>query len=270
MLEISRITTQKKSKHRYNIYLSENGTEYYGFSVDEDLLIQFQLRKGLSLSNDMMESIKQKDASYKAYTLSLHFLSYRMRSEKELTDYLQKKDIPIHFIDEIVQRLKQERLLDDRAFSEALVRTRINTSNKGPLLVKKELLEKGISAEIAEHALYQYSFDKQYQKVEKWMVKKLQHSAKKSYKQQLESVKQSLLQKGFTQDVIAEAIENTTMVRNQDTEYQAIQFQGEKLIRKYARKETGYVLEQKVKAALFRKGFDASLIEQYLEDNLES
>ncbi|MGN8646883.1 recombination regulator RecX [Gracilibacillus sp. HCP3S3_G5_2] len=266
--EISKITTQKKSKHRFNIFLKENEQEYYGFSVNEDILIEYYLRKGLFLTAEMIEQIQEKDESYKAYALSVKYLSYRMRSEQELIDYLQRKEVDDTYIGEVISRLKQEGLVDDLAFSEALVRTRIQTSSKGPLLIKKELTEKGINATIMEQALSLYTFGKQFEKVEKLLQKKLQASSKKSRRQQMDSIKQSLMHKGFTFDVISEVLNNMELEHDHDEEYNAILFQGEKLVTKYQKKNSGYELKQKVKAALFRKGFPADLIERFMEEKL--
>ncbi|MGP4042554.1 recombination regulator RecX [Gracilibacillus sp. D59] len=266
--EITKITTQKKSKHRFNIFLKEKEQEYYGFSVNEDILIEYYLRKGLVLTPDMIKQIQEKDESYKAYTLSVKYLSYRMRSEQELIDHLQRKEIDDTYIGEVMDRLKQEGLVDDLAFSEALVRTRLQTSSKGPLMIKKELADKGIQASITEQALSHYTFEKQYEKVEKLARKKLQASSKKSQQQQKDSVKQTLMQKGFTFDVISEVLKEIELERDSDEEYNAIVFQGEKLVTKYQKKESGYALKQKVKAALYRKGFTSELIARFIEENI--
>src|SRR5699024_729849 len=137
MPEITKITTQQKLKHRYNIFLKENNKDVYSFSVDEDILIEFNLHKGLMLTEETIAQIKEQDVSFKAYTRAIHYLSYRMRSEKELIDYLHTKEVEESYVDEVVTRLKQEGLIDDLAFSESFVRTKAQTSSKGPLLIKK-------------------------------------------------------------------------------------------------------------------------------------
>ncbi|WLR42669.1 hypothetical protein LC087_18640 [Bacillus carboniphilus] len=43
---ITRITTQKNNRNRYNVYIEEKGREKYAFSVDEHTLVNFQLQKG--------------------------------------------------------------------------------------------------------------------------------------------------------------------------------------------------------------------------------
>ena len=149
MRKITRITTQKKRKDRYNIYLSDNDKEIYGFSVDEAILVEFNLHKGLELEDNFIEQLVEKDNVQKSYLLAINYLSYRMRTTKEMKDYLKKKEIDEEHIPIVMDRLKREKLLDDKAFAQMFVQTRLNTSSKGPLLIKKELMEKGVNELIA-------------------------------------------------------------------------------------------------------------------------
>ena len=45
MSMITKITTQQKNKERFNIFVDEGKGEKYAFSVDEAVLIKFQLKK---------------------------------------------------------------------------------------------------------------------------------------------------------------------------------------------------------------------------------
>lgn len=167
MAKITRITTQKKSKNRYNIYLDRGQGEAYGFSVDEDILVKYTLQKGKELEESTIEALIQKDTIHKVYTQTINYLSYRMRSEKEIRDFLAKKEADEEHIEEIVQRLYREKLLDDLEFAKALVRTRMNTASKGPLVLKKELIEKGVDKSVAEEAILEFPFELQVEKAVK-------------------------------------------------------------------------------------------------------
>src|SRR5690625_4581235 len=101
MMKITRITTQKRSKHRYNIFIDGGQGEQYGFSVDEDILIEFGLRKGLELDEAMMRKLVQQDSIHKSYDQAIRYLGYRMRTEKEIRDYLLKKEVDREHITEI-------------------------------------------------------------------------------------------------------------------------------------------------------------------------
>ncbi|WFT75907.1 recombination regulator RecX [Halobacillus naozhouensis] len=268
MPKITRITTQKKSKNRYNIFLDHGQGEAYGFSVDEELLVKFHLRKSMEIDESMIAALIQKDTIHKTYTLAIHYLSYRMRSEKEIRDYLVKKEADDEQIDEVMNRLREEKLVDDQEFANSLVRTRVQTSSKGPLLVKKELIEKGVSASGAEEALQFFPFDKAVEKALKFAEKKAASEKKKSQRQLIQTIQQNLMQKGFQSDVIKEVFEQLPEEEGEDTEWEAIVYQGEKLLKKFERKAEGYELKQKIKTGLYRKGFSFDLIERFIEEKI--
>ncbi|WP_163971026.1 recombination regulator RecX [Oceanobacillus halotolerans] len=265
MTKITRITTQKRRKNRYNIFLDDGHGEKYGFSVEEDVLIEFNLRKGLSLDQAMIQQLEQRDTFHKAYALAINYLSYRMRTKKELYDYLVKKEVDDEHIPKIMDRLEQEHLLDDRQFAEAFVQTRIQTSSKGPLLIKKELIEKGVAASIADNAIQSYSYETQLAKAEKWVTKKLNHRKKDSFQNQIQKLQTTLMQKGFSQDVMKEVTSDLYDEKDDESEWTALQYHGEKMLRKYKSKYTGFKLEQKLKEALYRKGFSLDDIQAFID-----
>lgn len=265
MKKITRITTQQKRKNRFNVFLDDGHGEKYGFSVDESVLIEYNLRKNLELEDSMIETLIQKDDVHKSYTLTINFLSYRMRTKKEIHDYLVKKEVDEEHIKQIMDRLTSEGLLDDAMFADAFVRTRIETSIKGPMLVKRELIEKGVSVVIASKAIEQYTFDIQLEKAQKWINKKMNKQGKDSFKKQLQQLQVTLMQKGFNQDVIKEAVSELGDEKDDDSEWIAISKHGDKLLRKHKTKLTGYELRNKVKEGLYRKGFGIDMINKYLE-----
>jgi regulatory protein len=268
-MKISRITTQKKNKNRYNIFLDDGQKETYGFSVDEAILVEYQLRKNMELDASTIEMLVQKDTIHKSYTQTINFLSYRMRTKKEIRDYLLKKEVDEEHIPVIMEKLEKENLIDDRQFADMFVRSRINTSSKGPMLIKKELIEKGVAADIAGQATESYSFEKQYEKVLKWINKRMNQKKKDSYRKQLQQAQANLVQKGFTQEVIQEAIANMEETKDGDAEWEAVLYQGEKLWHKHSRKEEGFYLRNKVKEGLYRKGFSLELINRFLNEKAE-
>ncbi|MFC4556826.1 recombination regulator RecX [Virgibacillus kekensis] len=269
MTKISRITTQKRRKDRYNIFLDNGNGEEYGFSVDEAVLIEFGLRKNMELDDSMITTLIKKDTLHKSYTLAINFLSYRMRTKKEIYDYLEKKEVDQEHINKIMKKLEDEGLIDDNQFAEAFVRTRIHTTSKGPLLVKKELMEKGVSKSIAEEAVDLYNYETQFKKAMKWVKKKLNSSKNNSFQKQLQQLQGTLMQKGFTQDVIKDVINEARYEKDDDVEWDALYVQGEKLLRKNRKKYEGFELRQKMKEALYRKGFAIDLINKFLDEELE-
>lgn len=268
--KISRITTQQKSKQRYNIYFVEGDGDKYAFSVDEAILVEFGLRKGLELDEATIDLLIRKDTIQKSYLLAINYLSFRMRTRQEIYDYLVKKEVEPEHIMIIIDRLTKEGLINDKQFAEAFTLTRINTTSKGPLLVKRELIEKGVAPSIAEEAVTLYNYDTQFEKAMKWVNKKIGSSKKESFNKKIEQLRTTLVQKGFTSDVIGEVLLSVVDEKDNTAEWESLVYQGEKLVRKHSPKKSGYELKMKVKEGLYRKGFHIDLINKFIDEEIEA
>ena len=159
--------------------------------------------------------------------------------------------------------MKSQRYIDDHDYTFAFVRTQINTTDKGPELIKLELKEKGIDKQLIELALKEFSLEQQLEKALKLVKKFLQKNSKDSSKIVKQKLENLLARKGYHYEVINMAFSEIEPVSKQIDELAAIRFQGEKLHRKYSNL-TGFEHDQKIKQALFRKGFSFDLIEKYL------
>ncbi len=84
---------------------------------------------------------------------TLRFLSYRGRSEKEISDYLQKKNAPPEIIEKIIAYCKNYNFLNDEKFAKDWVRSRTTYRLKSKWIIKMELQKKGIDPEIIEKIL---------------------------------------------------------------------------------------------------------------------
>jgi regulatory protein len=260
---ITKVTAQQKCLDRYNIFMDFGKGEEYAFSVDEDVLIKFQLKKGLELDDFSLMEIHYHDDIRKAYNLAITYLSRMIRSEKEIKDYLNKKEIEDPVINEVIHKLKSQKYIDDHEYANAFVRTQINTTDKGPELIKVELKERGIDKKLSELALKEFALEQQLEKVSKLCRKFLQKNSKDSSKIVKQKLENLLARKGYHYEVINMAFSEIEPVSKQIDELEAIRFQGEKLQRKYSNL-TGFEYEQKIKQALFRKGFSFDLIEKYV------
>lgn len=258
MVHITKITTQKKPG-RFNIFVNDGDGEKYAFSVDEDVLIKYQMKKGMELDEFTQIEILYQDTVRKAVGTAIQYLAIRMRSEKEVRDYLLQKEIEESVIQEVIHRLYGLKYLNDEEFALAFVRTQINTTDKGPNVVKLELIEKGINESIIKKVLTEFTYELQ-------LTKAIQLCQKAQKKQRKDStyifeqkLKQSLSRKGYSFSIIDEAMgELKDSLLDEDVELEAIRKQGEKAIKKYG-KET-----YKIKQFLYGKGFGIDQIEDYL------
>ncbi|MBD8071217.1 recombination regulator RecX [Bacillus sp. PS06] len=264
MAVIAKITTQQKNKERYNIFLDKNGKAEYAFSVDQNVLIKFNLKKGLELDELDMSEIKFDDEVKKGTNTAIQFLSYRMRSEKEVVDHLKKKELDTPIIQEILHKLAEYNYINDEEFATAYVRTQIRTTVKGPEVIKRELEDKGIAKHIIQTSLEEYEEELQVTAARSITEKLATKNTKVSPLEQKQKIEQALIRKGFTWNIIEQVIKGIEDSVDEDTEWEALKYQGEKAFKKYQKFE-GYVFEQKMKQALYRKGFTLDQIERYMD-----
>ena len=88
-----------------------------------------------------------------AYRSGLRYLGPRPRSVAEMKENLLKKDFSSDIVEKTVTLLKEENLLDDRAFAAEFVRSRERRNPKSKRALRYELFAKGIENDIIEEAV---------------------------------------------------------------------------------------------------------------------
>ncbi|KAA6473817.1 recombination regulator RecX [Bacillus swezeyi] len=258
---ITKISSQKNNEERVNIFLDEK----YAFSVDLDILVKFDLRKGKELDELDIIEIQYGDDIRKGFNKALDYLSYRMRSTKEVKDHLKKKGVPDSAVTEIIHMLNEYRYLDDREFAAAYVSTHRKTSGKGPDVLYRELQRKGVDDDFIQEALGSFSFSEQVETAVKHAEKVVKKGKKLSSKETKQAIEQQLIRKGFSFDVISAALLETDYENEHDAEREALHKQGEKAMRRCGY-DGSYETKMKVKQYLFRKGFSIDMIDQFLDE----
>lgn len=89
----------------------------------------------------------------KYYDKALRFLSFRPRSEKEVRDNLLKKKASPTIINMILQKLREQKFLNDREFTKWWIEQRTIVKPTGKRIIKIELQRKGIDKEMIEEVL---------------------------------------------------------------------------------------------------------------------
>ncbi|ALC80395.1 MULTISPECIES: recombination regulator RecX [Bacillus] len=260
MAYITKISAQEKNKDRVNVFLDNK----YAFSVELDVVAQFNLRKGKELDDLQIEEIRFADDVKKGFHKAIGYLSFRMRSEKEVRDFLAKKEVSFSASTEIIYRLKELNYLNDASFAEAYVSTHRKTNRKGPAVLKRELKEKGVSEEAITDALQTFSFEDQMEEAKVLTQKFLKKGKKVSTKETSQLIQQQLARKGFPFDVINAVLDEIEFENNEEEEQEVLTLHAEKAMKKYKYDGT-FEKKMKVKQFLFRKGFDADMIESFLE-----
>lgn len=258
---ITRIGRQKNNNERYNLYLDEK----YAFSIDEAVLIKYQLSKGKVIEAFTLDEIVFDDEVRKAFNKAINFLSYRMRSEHEVRQKLLQTEFGEAVILEAIRKLYEYGFLNDESFTKALVETQKKNSKKGPTAIRQELKKKGIEKDLQEKVLDNYSEEEQVS-IATTLAEKIVHQSKdKTPRQIKQKIQETLQRKGYNFTIISQAISAFDLDKNEEEWMEIIATQGDKIWRKHSAKYKGNDLRRRIKTALYQKGFPAEQIDLYIE-----
>lgn len=212
-----KITSLVRNKHgnRISVYLDDS----YGFSVEEDTLIQEGLYKDKVLSESETDRIIETDRVNKYFAKTLNLVSRRPRSEYEIARYLQEKlrsdELSKQLINEIsasvIAKLVEKEYLNDSGFAEWWIKNRTEFKIRSKQELRQELRIKGIESQLIEQKLEQFfSDDDEIAAIKEVIIKKAAHYKRKSktdseYRQKLTEY---LLRKGFSWNNIKKSLNN--------------------------------------------------------------
>ncbi|MGR4031031.1 RecX family transcriptional regulator, partial [Bacillus sp. ZZQ-131] len=143
-------------------------------------------------------------------------------------------------------------------------RTQSNVNRKGPTVIKRELLNKGVQDLIIMHSLQEYPKEKQIENALFLIEKKKKSYQKHSFLQMKLKLDEMLVRKGYSREVIQICLEELKDERDDEKQQEALHYHGNKYYEKY-KKYDGWTFENKMKQALYRKGFSIDEIEIFLQ-----
>lgn len=187
-----------RNPDRVNVYVDGK----YAFSLDISQVVDLGVKKGLEISPEQLEEFKKASEFGKLYQRSLEWVLTRPRSEKETRDYLYKKvyekKLDKKYIDQIIEKLKSKKYLDDRQFAEYYVENRFVKKGISKKRLMMELMKKGVKKEIIEEVLTNSERDDA-EEVRKMI-------AKKRARYDDEKLVQYLCRQGFAYDLAKELV----------------------------------------------------------------
>ncbi|MEZ4661271.1 MAG: RecX family transcriptional regulator [Caldilineaceae bacterium] len=145
--KITALQIQKRNKERVNVYLDGE----YAFAIN--LMAAATLKKGQELSQADMARLQDEDAYSKAYQAASRYLGMRQRTQREMEQYLAKKEYAEEVVSATVQRLVEQNYLDDAEFAAMWRRDRAQMRPRGAQALRHELRQKGVADDIIEETV---------------------------------------------------------------------------------------------------------------------
>jgi regulatory protein len=162
-----------------------------------------------------------EDLQNKLYQRALRFLSFRARSKKEISDYLQKiinkkgkkTEHTQILVDKVIKKLKSLNLINDQEFALWWIEQRQNLNPKGKKALRLELRQKGVDQKTIEQSLASIDPLKLEESARQIIAKKVKlypHLSSLKFKKKLLSL---LLRRGFDYQLSRKVIDEKVKKR---------------------------------------------------------
>jgi regulatory protein len=137
---VTALEPQVRRPNRFNLYIDEH------FALGLSAYALAGVRVGQELSRADLEKLVRADQLEAAREAALRFLAVRPRSEQELRRQLSKKKYSGDIINEVISRLGDVKLVDDRDFAKFWVENREGFKPRSKRALQYELRQKGVSS----------------------------------------------------------------------------------------------------------------------------
>jgi len=233
----------KIGKNKYKVYLENNEV----LVLYEDIILKYELLLKHEIND--IELIKKENEKYELYDKVLSFISKRIRCEKEIKDYLKKYTSDIEYIDNIINKLHDNKLIDNNLYIKSFIHDKINFTNDGPLKIKKYLIDLEFDNYLIEDLLTEFNHELQIEKINNYIEKNLKNNSKSLYAFKGKMLI-NLINLGYYKEDIISCLDKISL--NEDNLKEK---EKEKLIKKYSKKYKDKELEMIIKRKLYEKGF---------------
>lgn len=196
--EITALKAQKRNPNRISVYL--DGEFAFGLAR----IVAAWLQVGQVLTQEQITALQAQDTVEVAYQKSLHFLSYRPRSEAEVRQRLASHGYAEADVETVLQRLRENRLVQDSEFARLWVENRSTFRPRSHRVLAMELRRKGVGEEMIQDALADAEDDEElaYQAA----VRRLQRYKQLEREAFREKLGGFLLRRGFTYGTVAPVV----------------------------------------------------------------
>lgn len=201
MAKITALHFSKGRRKKVNISLDEK----HAFSLAIDLVISEKLKIGQEISTSQIVTLKKASYEQSCYDAAMRLLSYRLRSEYEMKQRLNKLGFDTNTINAVQIRLKEQGLLDDNNFARFWRDSRLSFNPRSQWLIKVELRQKGVPNEIIDQVINNIDDDNNAYKAAQKKVDKLTITDYQDFRRRLGEY---LKHRGFSYRVIIKTIEH--------------------------------------------------------------
>ena len=158
----------------------------------------------------MISTTDQHEITEEAFGTAVRYISYRPRTEQETRKRLLKR-YGNSTVEVAIAKCYKNDLLNDQKFAEMWIESRTNSRPKSAYMIKRELISKGVSKQIAEEAIQSVDDNQNAQSAADKKIRSISHLPKDQFIRKLTG---HLLRKGFSRDIVKKTTNTAWSHRN--------------------------------------------------------
>jgi len=201
-----KIKSIKSKNENTAIITLEDDNVYF---ISKDIVYKNGLRKGDKITNEFIDELIRENQKYFIKERAYRYLSRRMHSYYELKIKLLQKNYDKKLIEEVLNELKENKLINDKEFAGLYIDERLRKKKIGIVKIRAELMKKGINRQIIDELLNGFENDDEMRE-NIFLITQKKINQLKSRNLDNKQIKQKLfsflMNKGYDFDLIKETI----------------------------------------------------------------
>lgn len=146
-MKITQLQKQKRSDERFNVYL--DGTYYCALTAET--IVKNSIKEGLEIDKEKLDELQFVSEKQTALTKTVKYLGNKLKTKKELIQYLKGKGYVDSIIDYVLSMLSQYGYVNDQYYANTF--TKSTTNKNGKKLIALKLKQKGVDDKTISQAL---------------------------------------------------------------------------------------------------------------------
>lgn len=199
---VTKIIEQNNNKERVNIYIDH---EFFA-GVHKEVVYKFRIEEGVQVDKEKLALLIYDENLRSAKNKAFNILARTMQSEMLLRDKLSKEGYQEEIIDNVIEILKDYKMIDDEEYAKNYVRNKMNNNKYGKKRIIFELTKRKISEDIINKAISEIEDEKIYENAVYLAKKKLRSIKDKERNKIYQKLSQYLAYKGYDYEIIRKVV----------------------------------------------------------------
>lgn len=144
----------------------------------------------------------------RAKNVLLHQLSRSMKTRFQLSQILEKREIPKEIAERALDRFVEAQLIDDAEFARAFVASRLASGGKSKAAISRELRQKGVAADLVQAAVDHLDSEKELELATNLVARRAQRMEGLEPQARYRRLSGFLQRKGFSSGIVTSVLRN--------------------------------------------------------------